>query len=383
MSTNKISVLWDSIVRNTAWLVCRVLPVKKNKIVISSYYGRGYGDNPKYIVEELLFRDADVEIVWIVKNDKERETLPEGVKSCRFASVKAIYHLATAKIWIDNSRKTFKYKKKSQKYMQTWHGFALKRIEKDVEDKLDAIYVKDAKHDSANVDVVVSDSSFMTGIYKNSFWYDGEVAEWGSPRNDRIINPDDRTINKVRDYFGISPDTKVVLYAPTFRANKSTEPYSIDYHRLCDACEKRFGSKFVVFVRLHPNIVNKCSSLSFDSKVINATLYPDMQELMAFADIVISDYSSLMFDFSLMMKPCFQYATDIEEYKGDRNFYFQIDSLPFDLCVDNDQLENAVLNFDDTVYKERLSAFFDSVGMIRDGRGSERCVNWILEKISQ
>jgi len=157
----------------------------------------------------------------------------------------------------------------------------------------------------------------------------------------------------------------------------------VDYHRLCKACEKRFGGNFVAFVRLHPNVVNKCSDLKFDEKTINATLYPDMQELMAFADIVITDYSSLMFDFSLMMKPCFQYATDIEDYKGDRNFYFQIDSLPFDLCTDNDQLENAVLGFDESAYRERLGAFFDNVGMIRDGLASKRCADWILEKISE
>ena len=381
MSESKISRLADSVKRNMAWEICRVFPVKSNKIVISSYYGRGYGDNPKYIAEELLEREVDAEIVWLVKNDTEKSTLPKGIKSCRYGTFESIYHLATAKVWIDNCRKTFKYKKRNQKYMQTWHGFALKRIERDVEDKLGEFYVKDAINDSANIDVIVSDSSFMTGVYKKSFWYDGVIVEWGSPRNDRIISPDVKTNQKIRARFKLDEETKVILYAPTFRSNMSTEPYSVDYHRICKACEERFGGNFVAFVRLHPNVVSKCSDLKFDEKVINATLYPDMQELLAFADIVITDYSSLMFDFSLMMKPCFQYATDIEDYKGDRNFYFQIDSLPFALCTDNDELEEAVLTFDKKAYEQKLGSFFDEVGMIRDGLASKKCADWIVEKI--
>ncbi len=383
MSVNVVNKLCGSVLRRSAWLIGRVLPIKKNKIVISNYCGRGYGDNAKYIVEELLSRGENVDIVWLTKNEDEAKTLPKGVRSCKYASPESIIELTTAKVWIDNCRKNFRYKKKDQQYMQTWHGFALKRIERDVEDKLEAVYVRDAVKDSANIDVIISDSSFMTKIYKESFWYDGEVVEWGSPRNDKIFNLDAQTAQKVRDFFGLKESTKVVMYAPTFRANKSTEPYSVDYHRLCKACEERFGGDFVALVRLHPNVVNKCSDLKFDEKVINATLYPDMQELLAFSDIVITDYSSLMFDFSLMMKPCFQYATDIEDYKGDRNFYFQIDSLPFDLCIDNDELEKAVLNFDEAAYRERLGAFFENVGMIRDGLASKRCADWIMEKITE
>lgn len=369
--------------RRLVWAGCRVLPVKKNKIAVSSFYGRGYGDNPKYIVQELLAREEKVDIVWLTKSAGEAATLPAGVRSCRYGSLRSIYELTTAKIWIDNCRKIFRYKKKGQKYMQTWHGFALKRIEKDVQDKLDAYYVKQAIKDSENIDVIVSDSSFMTKIYKEAFWYDGNIVEWGSPRNDKLYDPDAATEQKVRAFFGLDEKTKVVLYAPTFRANKSTAPYCVDYHRLCKACEKRFGGDFAVLVRLHPNVVSLCSDLQFDEKVINATLYPDMQELMAFADIIITDYSSVMFDFSLTMKPCFQFATDIEEYKGDRNFYFPLDSLPFALCTDNDELEKAVLDFDQAAYETRLGAFFDSVGMIRDGGAAKKCADWILNKISE
>lgn len=377
-----IKRIYKALRRRLVWGFNYLFPIKKNKIVISSYYGRGYGDNPKYIVEELLKRDLDLEIVWLVKDKKEAATLPAGVKPAIYNSCNAVYHLSTAKVWIDNCRKAYLFKKKSQYYMQTWHGFALKRIEKDVADTFPPYYIKEASKDAAGTDVIVSDSRFMTGIYKNSFWYDGEVCEWGSPRNDCIINPVSDNSKKVRAALSIKEDTKTVLYAPTFRADHSTECYALDYGRLISTLEKRFGEKFTVLVRLHPNIVHKCSDIPFSERVVNATLYPDMQELLEFADIVISDYSSLMFDFSMMFKPCFQFATDIEAYKADRNFYFELDKLPFDLAHNNDELEKALLEFDDGVYRSKLSDFFESVGMIRDGLASKRCADRIIQVIN-
>ena len=135
-------------------------------------------------------------------------------------------------------------------------------------------------------------------------------------------------------------------------------------------------------MRLHPNIVDKCSNIKFDNnQIINATFYPDMQELLAGADIVISDYSSLMFDFALSRKPCFQFATDIEQYKMDRNFYFEIDNLPFPLCRSNSELKDTILSFNIESYREKIDAFFAKVGMIEEGNASKNCAKWIIERI--
>ena len=109
------------------WGVCRLFPIKTNKITISSFYGRGYGDNAKYIVDELLKTNKNFKIMWIVNDEKEEQSLPEGVTGVRGGTLRSIYHLQTSKIWIDNCRKFFvKFKRKKQYYIQTWHGFALK-----------------------------------------------------------------------------------------------------------------------------------------------------------------------------------------------------------------------------------------------------------------
>lgn len=370
------------ILRQLWWMICFFLPIQKNKIVISNCYGRGYGDNPKYIVDELLKAKRNLKIVWIIKNIEEVNLLPKDIEICEVNTLKCIHHLSTAKIWIDNFRKFFKYKKKKQIYIQTWHGFALKRIEKDVADHLGEAYVKGAIKDSKYTDIIISDSQFMTSLYQKSFWYDGDVVEWGSPRNDIIIHPREELYKKVRDYFGLSEDKKIVLYAPTFRADHSTEPYNIDYDKLRASCKKRFGKDFVVLVRLHPNIMYKCEFLKFkEGEIVNATHYADMQELLVASDICITDYSSLMFDFALSHKPCFQFATDIESYKKDRNFYFEIDKLPFSVAQNNEELVKNILEFSQEEYEKRLIEFYNKVGMIMDGNASERCAEYILHKI--
>ena len=361
------------------WFFFHLLPIDSSKIVVSNFYGRGYGDNPKYITEKLLSSPYKLRIIWLIKTPYEKSTLPEGVEACQIDTIMSIYHLMTAKIWIDNCRKHFiKFKRKKQYYIQTWHGFALKRIEKDAADKLSKDYVKSAIRDSKNIDYIISCSSFMSKLYRSSFWYDGSILEFGAPRNDILLKPDESLIHKVHNYFGIDSNKHIILYAPTFRADKNMRAYNIDYIRLIRSCEKRFGVTFIVIAKLHPNIASQSKALPCNSLIIDGTHYPDMQELMCASDVIVTDYSSVMFDFSIANKPCFQYAVDIEDYKNDRNFYFPLDQLPFPLASNNDELEHCVLNFDSVEYENKLNNFYNSNGLNRTGNASERCADLIL-----
>lgn len=377
-----MSDLLDKIGKGAAWTIGRMLPVQRNKIVISSYYGKGFGDNLRPIAEELLRRRSDLDIVWLTADRQAADSLPKGIRAVDNNSAQKIVELCTAKVWIDNCRKGARLKREEQIYVQTWHGFALKRIEKDVVETLGDRYEDYAKRDSSQIDLIVSDSRFMTEVYRRTFWYEGEIQEFGSPRNDALVNGDNETYKLVRSSFGLPEECKIVLYAPTFRADKSMEPYSIDYARLRKNCEARFGGRFAVLIRLHPNIMSQAKELSFDGETtFDASPYQDMQELLAAADIVITDYSSLMFDFMLTGRPCFQYATDIDAYKNDRNFNFSLEKLPFPLAENNDELENAILGFDDTEYQKRLNKFNEEFGVRADGRAAARCVEWILDRM--
>ncbi len=373
------------VARKLVWAVCFLLPVNKKKIVVSSYWGKGYGDNPKYIVEELLKHKKNYQIVWLVGKKDYAKSLPKEVNACTTRSLQSIYHLATAKVWVDNSRKTFCYKKKNQYYIQTWHGFALKRIEKDAQSALDKRYVKNAQKDSKAIDVIVSDSKFMTNIYRRAFWYNGKIAEWGAPRNDIILRKEQKECkSSISHHYHIAGEKKMVLYAPTFRVNGALDVYDIDLKRVKAACEKRFGAECIMLVRLHPNLASKSAELKFDwNETVDVTDYPDMQVLLAGVDVVISDYSSLMFDFALSEKPCFGFATDIDAYKKDRNFYFALDALPFSMSENNDELVEEIENFDEKAYAAGVKRFFENVGMNQEGNASFKCAALIQEQCGE
>ena len=359
------------------WALCRLLPVQKNKIVFCSAGGRGFGDNPKAITLALLAEKADLDLVWLTRDTST--PLPKGVRPCRFGTPQAVKELSTAAVWVNDSRGGAKYKRKNQKYMQTWHGFALKHIERSAKN-LPESYVNQAKKDSSQTDLIISNSDFMTDIYKKDFWYSGEVAHFGSPRNDAFFT-ENSCGHKVREFFSLPKDRKLVLYAPTFRDDGAADCYAIDTHGLQKALSCRFGGEWTVLLRLHPNaaaLANKTFSYDGDFTV-NATPYPDMQELMLASDMLITDYSSSMFDFALTGKPCIRFATDMEKYKQDRGFYIPVDQLPFPLSQNNHELVEIISSFDEKRQNAVWEDFSARYGIFEDGNASRRCAEKILQ----
>lgn len=366
------------------WVLSLPLPVKKNRVVLCSYYGRGYSDNPKAIAQALLERDAQAELIWLVKDQAEAASLPAGITPCPYDSPRRVWALATARVWVDNCRKYDRFKKKKQFYLQTWHGFPLKRIEKDALENLPPDFERGARKDSRHTDLLLSNSSFTTKVLRRCFWYDGEIAEYGTPRNDVFFAPQPQTRQKVLDCFGLSRERKLVLYAPTFRADHSVDAYRLEARGLLEACRSRFGGQWSLLARLHPNVASQSGSLfAYDGEqVLDATLYPDMQELLCACDLLVTDYSSCMFDFALSGKPCLRFALDIEAYRQDRGFYFPLDEVPFPLADSNEALQKAVMNFDQAAYEARWQDFARANGFREDGYASQRCAQWILDRIN-
>ena len=371
--------------REMIWRSSKFIKVNNNKIVVSCYKGRGYCDNPKYIIEQVLKKDDKVKVVWLVKDKKEAESLPERVVPCYINHLSAIYHYITALIWIDNTRKDIPFRKKdSQFYMQTWHGGgALKKVEKDAEEQLSDVYIEWAKKDSSATDLFIAEGGFYSESYRNAFWYNGVIAEIGLPRYELILEKCHDVVlrKKVHDYFGIGIEQKVVLYAPTFRKGYGFESYNIDHLRLIKTCEKKFGGEFVSFVHLHPNVANKFEELEYDNKkIFNATYYPDMQELIAVADVMISDYSSAIVDFSLSRKPAFRYATDAFSYQNERGGYFDMRTgYPFPISTNNDELEACISDFNEKEYLLELDAYYDKIGININKESSSLCAEMLLD----
>lgn len=369
----------------TFWKLCGLLPINPKKVLFSSYNGRGYSDSPKAIAEVLLSCGQDLDLCWLVKDEKEATSLPDGIRPVFMHSKKRVLEVSTAKVWVDNCRKYERFKRKGQYYLQTWHGFALKRIERDAADALDEIYLSNAKRDAAQTDLMVSGSGFMTKCYQTAFWYDGPVQAWGTPRNDIFFHPDPSISEHVRAFFGLPSDCRLMLYAPTFRTDHSTACYALDAKAALAACHRRFGGNWAALIRLHPNVAHQSATLfPYDGQtILDATSYPDMQELLVAADLLITDYSSSMFDYALQEKPCIQFALDVEQYRNDRNFYFSLDALPFPLAKSNEELEQILEAYDPAQQHICWTRFGRENGFCEDGLASHRCARWILEQLQR
>ncbi|ART78810.1 CDP-glycerol glycerophosphotransferase family protein [Oceanisphaera avium] len=347
-------------------------PLKKNKIVFNSNYGKGYGDNGKYIVEALLKQDQDYDIVWMLdRYNMDHAVMPDKVRRVRYGSIQFIYEMMTAKVWVDNSRlKYHLYKRKSQFYIQTWHGgLGLKKVEADTE--LCSKYVKMAKRDSRLANLFISNSGHLSHIFKNAFWYNGDILECGSPKNDILFADKTPFKEKVRAEFQLPATSKILLYAPTFRDNNNFTAYDIDLLQVKAALEHKYDENWVMLVRLHPNIDSESVAEIFpDKQIINASRFPDMQELILGSDMLVTDYSSCMFDSGMAEIPTFIYASDVESYVDERGFYFTMQQQPFDFATDTQGLINALYAFNQPQYLANLAVFYDKVKLYDKGQAS-------------
>lgn len=366
------------------YYIFRIFPIQKNKIFIQNYNGKGYGDNSKYIVEEILRCGFDYMLVWAVM-PKFSKNFPQKVKTVPYRSIRAIYEEVTSKIWIDNCRKQlYVRKRKTQYYIQTWHGIiGFKKVEKDVERQLSAYYAKQAKYDSTLANLFVSDSKFTSKLYRSAFWYSGEIFECGSPRYDILINPVPNIKDKVRKHFNITDNIKIILYAPTFRDTFSPDVYNINFELILCNMEEYTNEPWIFLTRMHPNISEMSGFIEYNEKILNANNFIDMQELLLVSDILITDYSSCTYEFAMMNKPVFLYIRDYEQYKIERDFYFDLFSLPFPYAFNNDELLQKMLCFDTKLYLSSLEEFFQKVGIVRDGTASKKVVDRITEEMKE
>jgi CDP-glycerol glycerophosphotransferase len=353
-------------------------PLKKNKVFLFSYYGSQYGCNPKYISDYILEHyPGDFDVVWAFNSLKTKEKHPKGFRKVKTMSIKYFYELCTSKIVITNFRTTDLYvKRKDQYYIQTWHSsLRLKQIERDAEKSLPSTYVQMAKKDSKKCDLLLSGCKYSTIIFKKSFWYDGEIFEHGTPRNDVLFQNNRLKRNNILTKLNLAPDTKIVLYAPTFRKNNSLEVYDLGYDQIGEKLKSKFGGEWKILVKLHPHLISKSNELTCGEKTLDVTSYDDIQELLLIADVLITDYSSLMFDYSITGRPCFLYVPDAKEYVSqDRKLYFELDKLPFISATSNTDLLERIDDYNEQDYKRNLKEFLKNIGSYEEGKACELLV---------
>ncbi len=364
------------------WNLFVLFPLDRKKIVFSNFNGGGYGDNPKFIAQEFLKRNEGWKLYWTAAADYD---LPSGIHPVRPNTAAFAWHMATAGTWVDDTRKLYYFKKRPEQfYIQTWHGgLGLKKVEKDCEDALSRKYVEYAKIDSRNMDLLLACCRWESNSYREAFWYDGPILEKGIPKNDIYFEDPAPYRQKVLRHFGLPDGTRLALYAPTYRDSRKTDMYNLDYSRLLTVLSERFGGNWAVLVRMHPNVSYQDYPLTYTERILNASPYENMQELLVASDIIISDYSGCAFDFPMIGKPGFLYAEDYEEMKRTKDYYFDLKDLPFTLALSNEELMQQIRDFDEEAYKERCQEFCDMLGFYDDGNASRVVADLITERMSQ
>lgn len=356
-------------------------PLEKKKIVFFSHKGKQYSCNPMYICEYLMEKyPGEFQMVWAFKEPEKFSYLKEkGIHVVKYESVEHVRAMMTAKVIVTNVD-TFVYlpKRKGQIVLDTWHGGGayktcgfmnpqnLNRLRKKLHFK--RLY--------SRINLYLSSSKmFSEQTIRQSRIFDGEILEYGMPRNDILVRRDREDIKeKVRKYFGLEEEKKIVLYAPTFRSEKENDNYrKPDFTEVEKALKDRFGGDWCTLFRQH-------HFYDDDKSTISATAYPDMQELLYTADVLITDYSSSIWDFSLMFKPVFLYCPDLKHYKDERNFYMPIEKWPFVLCENQKELVHKIENFDQEKYEADVKEHHRILGNCETGFATEKVCDRIYKE---
>lgn len=349
-----------------------------------------YTCNPKYIYEELSRRKAGLDIVWLVDKHAESSGYPVDAHIVRYDTPEGMREAYSAQLWIDNGIAfSNKFERKGdQIHVQTMHGsLGIKRID-------NAVLSRNARgwrgrrvvrRETENTDYVITNSKFEEDVFKRVFWKDVPMLRLGHARTDILFSDDHSTISRIRmslaERYGISGDCKIAMFAPTHRAGLAAEDIYIDYRRLKEALEERFGGSFAIVVRLHDRTKNLNLEGLDEPFVYEAGDYPDMQELMLVTDVGITDYSSWIFDYVLTCRPGFHYATDINRYDMRTGLAYPIEESPFPLAQSFDELLDRIAGFDEREFRADAASFLREKQSVDDGHAAERIVDWLLETI--
>ncbi len=361
-----------------------VFPIKQNQVIFSAFSGRQYSDSPRRISEYLKCNHPEIKQVWAFTQPEKFNFLNEqGIITVKYKSLKYIYLVLTSKVYVDNVEHWSILRfRRQQMVLQTWHGGgAYKRIGSDRNDIGDT--EKQHVIDKMNrITLFLSSSKAFTDcVIRGSYKYGGEVLPVGLPRNDELINKNTSGSGEVLKKLSIPDGSKIVMYAPTFRNSHDLSLYDVDFQRLCRSLEKRFSGNWVVLLRMHYYLAERLSGGENLPNVIDVSDYPDMQQLLGVTDVLVTDYSSTIWDFSFTGNPSFIYATDIDEYCGERDFYTPIEKWPFPLARNNDELEKVINGYNEEEYQAAVKSHLDFLGNCETGFATQKACEKIVEFI--
>ncbi len=371
-------------------------------VVFESFQGRSYSCSPKAIYEYMLSDEqfADYKYVWVFRDTEIHGDFPENTTLVKFDSEESFKAFSIAGTWIVNSRlRDFLVPREDQKYIQCWHGTPLKKIGCDITcagnatstvEEIHAEYTSDAE----KIHKFISPSDYTTEKLVSAFNLESlgkqdAIIQKGYPRNDALFNYSDEAVENIKFKLNIPDNKKVVLYCPTFRDNQyDSNGYSLEIGMDFQLLKEKFGDDIIILFRAHYFIANKFDFTPYNDFVVNVSEYDDINDLYIISDILITDYSSVFFDFANLNRPMVFYLYDSAEYKSKmRDFYFGTAMLPGVSASNQERLEKALGDIIDNFkkggnglmrYSTAINAFNKRFNPLEDGHSAERTVKEIF-----
>lgn len=356
-------------------------PIVKNKVMFDCFEGRGIGDNGKYVSLLLSKERPDLDIVWNLRG--EDDAVPTGMRVVKRFTKEYYEELYSSHVLVCNDG-TFEEdldKKEGQIIIDTWHGTGpFKKVFAAIDSKkTNKSYLRWVKDTFGRADVFVSNSRDNTEMYRDSMLFEGPILEMGYPRNDILFNSG-FDAEGLKKKLGVTEGSTVILYAPTFRDNVERGILeSDDLKELQQAFETRFRKKCTWLVRKHHAMkdTSLCNTKEAGN-VLDVSKYPDVMELLMISDVLVTDYSSIMWDFSLMKRPVFLFQSDLSDYILEREFYLPVQHWPYPRAERIEDLKDRILQFNEKDYLKKLDYFFKNDPSYDDGKASRRLVDYII-----
>lgn len=371
----------------------RVLPVDNKLILFESGIGRQYTDSPRVIYEEIVNRNLDYKKVWIYNKNIRFKDSKNTIRISRF-SPSYFYYLAKARFWVNNQNfPTYITKRKETTYLQTWHGTPLKKMLHDIEYVFGRgeDYLERVSNAIKNWDYLISPSTYASNAFRSAFKFGGEIIETGYPRNDIFYDTNrEESVERIKSHLIIPPDKKVILYAPTFRDNqtKKDNKFTFDIRMDLHQMQEALGDDYIVLLRMHVVVKNKVNiDEELKDFVLDVSNYPDMQELLLITDVLITDYSSVMFDFANTKKPMLFFTFDLETYRDNvRGFYIDFEKeAPGPFVRTTAEIINSIERIEDIQqeYGQKYDAFYNKFCRLDDGNAGKRVVDLLLAEMNK
>lgn len=389
-------------------LLIKGTPVKKNKFVFTSFNGH-YSDSPKYISEAIHELNPDIEIVWLVC-PQYKHLVPDYAKVEIIGGIRATLQIARASVRVDNVYADqvntltgdgilhkFKFKilnwlikKKGLHIYTTWHGTPLKRMGKHLHGNT----ILDFSCDNITM---ILDNAYTLNIMEDLCFHKLQMKLLGMPRNDLLYAGDECKKLEWKEVLGLPTDKKVVLFAPTFRSDGDgvsdkniyrsglDQLKAMNISKLLLTLKEQFGGEWVFVCRFHYHVEQmvdwKELEQKYPNQIFNGNSHDDMAQYLASTDVLITDASSSMFDYSLTNRPCFLYFPDLKYYKEkERGFYCDIEELPFSVTETFDGLLQNIRSFDEKEYVENVKRMQVAFGYVQEKEAAKKVAAFILDE---